>query len=101
MTKKFSYNMLEQGNDRLLAISDLSILGKTFEEGELCLTVSKDFYHHKDCGEKKAVELIRNATIVNAVGRSIITLMIKEKMISRKSVLEINGIPHAQIVTIK
>ncbi len=97
---KFSYQIYEQGSDRLLAISDSSITGKTFEEGELRIYIS-DFYSGKECGEKEAVLLLKSATIVNAVGRGIIALMLREKMISKGNILEINKMPHAQVVAVR
>ncbi len=97
---KFSYQVYEQGSDRLLAISDSSIIGKTFEDGELRLEVS-EFYSGKSCGEKEAVQMLKSATIVNAVGRDIIALMLREKLISNGNILEINKMPHAQVVAIR
>lgn len=97
---KFSYQIYEQGSDRLLAISDLSIIGKTFEDSELRLEVS-EFYSGKECGRKEAVHMLKNATIVNAVGRDIVALMLREKLISKGNILEINKMPHAQVVALR
>ncbi|MEM7819671.1 MAG: DUF424 family protein [Candidatus Aenigmatarchaeota archaeon] len=97
---KFSFKIFKYGKDTLLAISDFSILGKTFEDGDMQLNVSRDFYFEKTCDEKSIKRLIESATIVNAVGKNIINLMIKEKMIKKDDILEICGVPHAQIITI-
>lgn len=97
---KFSYKVFSHGNDTLLAIADESILGKTFTENELTITVS-DFYRDKTCDRTEALKLIREATIVNAVGRDIVELLVKENLADRNSVLKIGGVPHVQIVSLK
>jgi uncharacterized protein len=94
---KFSYNIYSQSSDSILAIADLELLGKTFEEGELILSVS-DFYRGQKCDHKKIVDLLKSATIINAVGKDIIGLLEKENMVNKNSILRIEGVPHAQVV---
>lgn len=96
----FSYRVFKEGSDTLLAISDKSILGQNLEEGELCIFVSKDFYHENFCDEKGIKKLLNDATIVNAVGKDIIDLLINEGFIKKDNILKISGVPHAQIITI-
>ena len=98
--KKFYCRIYEQGSDRLLAVSDSSIIGKTFEDGELRIDVS-DFYRGEECSESEAIRLVKSAIIVNAVGKGIVALMLKEKIITKDGILEIKGVPHAQVVAIK
>lgn len=95
---QFSYRLYKQGSDVLLAISDSALVGEAFEEGEITLTVSKDFYAGESCNDDKAVELVKSSTIVNAVGQQIVDLLVREKFIDRASVLIVSGVPHAQII---
>jgi len=92
--------LFKKGNDTILAISDSSIIGKTFEDDELTLTVSKEFYGGHKCNIRDALNLIKNATIVNAVGKNIVELMIKKNLINKNAVLFISDIPHAQIISV-
>ena len=101
MPNEFAYKIFGHEHDVILAISDLSLVGKSFEEGDLQIDVSEDFYCDKECSRDEALELIKNATIINAVGKRIITLMLKENIIDKKTVLTIDGVPHAQVVKIK
>ena len=100
MGKKFVYKSYQKGNDKLLAIADASIVGKEFSEKELQINVSDDFYHGKECNEKEVIELIKEATIVNAVGNEIISLMISKKIAAKENILYIGKVAHAQIFTI-
>jgi len=97
----FSYKVFKQDDDILLAISDSNIVGKTLQEKDIKIKVSEDFYSEKSCDDNEATILIKRATIVNAIGKNIINLMIKGKFIEKENILKINGVPHAQIITIK
>jgi hypothetical protein len=98
---KFSYKMFRTGSDTLLAIADFSILGKTYSEGDIEIEVKNDFYFDNVCNEDEIKKIINKVTIVNAVGKDIIAILIKNKIIDENHVLYINGMPHAQIMTIR
>jgi hypothetical protein len=97
----FSYKIFRTESDVLLAISDASILGKIFEEKGMQLEVPEDFYSGSKCSKAYAVKLIKSATIINAVGDNIISLMIEKKLIEKDKILKIGGVPHAQIVSVE
>jgi len=101
MLSKFVYRIFDQGSDRLLAISDSAIIGRTLRSKDLELTVSREFYHDKSCDESKALELVGGATIVNAIGKDIVDLLAKKGIVDNKSVLLIGEIPHAQVIAFK
>ncbi|HIG97663.1 MAG TPA: DUF424 family protein [Candidatus Aenigmarchaeota archaeon] len=94
----FSYNVLKQGKDVLLAICDENILGKTFSDGELEIFIS-DFYKGKSCGAADAIKLAKKATIINAVGKDIINILIEKKFVNASSILKIGETSHAQVIT--
>ncbi|MBI3190444.1 DUF424 family protein [archaeon] len=95
---KFCYKIFNCGNDVMLAIADSDIVGKKFEEREIEIFVSKDFYCEKECDNKEALRLFKKSTIINAVGKGIIGAMIKEDIIKKTSVIVIDGVPHAQVI---
>jgi hypothetical protein len=96
----FNYKIFGEGSDKLLAISDSSLVGKSLEEGEISLTVSKDFYGEETCGENEIKKLIKSVTIINAIGKKIVSVLEKENLVNKKNVLYVNGVPHAQVVII-
>lgn len=85
-------------SDKILAIADSSAVGKLFEEDDLQLHVSEEFYGGGKCGKKEALKLIKGATIINAVGRDIIAMLVEEGLIEQNMVLHIKGVPHAQFI---
>ena len=98
---KFSYRIFRSGSAVMLAIADSAIVGNKYSEGEIEIEVKRDFYSEKTCTEGNVAKLVRSATIVNAVGKDIIAILIKKKAVDKDSVLYIDGMPHAQIITLK
>ena len=94
----FCYKIFGHDSEKILAISDKDILGKRFEEDGLQIEVTHEFYQDKECNEKEALKLIRSSTIINAVGKKIIALMIKENVIEKGNIITIDGVPHAQVI---
>ena len=97
---QFSYRVYNESNESLLAVADTDLLGRTFEDGELVLSIT-EFYQGDKCDTEEIVSLLKSATIINAVGKDIISVMEKERMINKNSVLNIKGVPHAQVVVMK
>lgn len=96
----FSYNVFEQGDNILLAICDYKILDKTFESGQVAITVS-EFYKGRKCTHKQVSTLAKKATIINAVGNEIVKLLIDKNIVDDSNVLKIGGILHAQVISMK
>jgi len=81
----------------LLAACDDGLLGKKFEEGELQLEVSESFYGGERVTNDTFVDRLKAATIVNIVGREAVEIAAALGMVDRECLLEISGVPHAQI----
>lgn len=97
----FSYRVFRESGEVMLAISDRDILGKKYDENDMHLFVPEDFYSGSICNEEEAIKLIKSATIINAVGNNIISLLIEKKIIAKDNVLKIGGMSHAQIVSVR
>lgn len=80
----------------LVAVCDRSIRGKIFEEGDVRLEISEEFYGDELYTREEVAEALRHATIANLSGKESVALGIEVGIIDRDKVLRINGIPHAQ-----
>tara|TARA_Y100000310_G_scaffold339029_1_gene430430 strand:- start:196 stop:486 length:291 start_codon:yes stop_codon:yes gene_type:complete len=84
----------------IIAICDEDLVGKEFSEGEHTLNISERFYK----GEKKSKEelenILKNSENINLVGKKTINFALKLNLINKGSVIEVKGIPHAQIIQI-
>lgn len=82
----------------LLAICDCEVLGKTLREGKIVFQVKDEFYNGGRVSLEEAIGMIENSTIVNMVGKKCVEKAIEQGYVHPDAVLNIEGIPHAQIV---
>ena len=86
------------GERKIIAICDENLIGKTFEEKDLQLQVSKRFYKGEIVNENKILEEIKDADYVNIVGKNSVDFAIKNNLILKSNIITIQKIPHAIII---
>ncbi|MEM3578636.1 MAG: DUF424 family protein [Candidatus Bathyarchaeia archaeon] len=86
------------GNNVLLSICDVEVLGKTLREGKIEFKVSEEFYGGEEVEVEEAVAMIETSTIVNMVGRNVVQKAVEKGYVHPEAILNIEGVPHAQIV---
>jgi hypothetical protein len=84
----------------LLAACDEELLGTVLRDGKLVFKVKEEFYKGPKMPVEDAVELMKESTVVNMVGPNIVKKAIEEGLVHPEAVLDICGVPHAQIVKI-
>jgi len=93
-------NLRKIGNNVLLAICDAEILGKTLCEGKIVFIVKEEFYKGAKVRIEEAVDMIKNSSIVNMIGKNIVRKALEKGYVHPEAILNIEGVPHAQIVKI-
>ena len=91
-------NVKKSGRNVLLAMCDAEILGRTLREGKIVFCINEDFYKGARVNVEQAVSMIENSNIVNMVGRNVVKKAIQKGYVHPEAVLNIEGVPHAQIV---
>ena len=93
-----SIKIYKQGNDTLVGACDVQLIGKKFKDGKYILDVSKEFYGGTQVSINNLKKYLNSATIANLVGKETVDCAIKMGLVSPNCVLNINGVPHAQMV---
>ena len=93
-------NLRKCGEYVLLAACDEELLGTILRDGKLVFKVREEFYKGPRMPVEDAVELMKESTVVNMVGPNIVKKAIEEGLVHPEAVLNICGVPHAQIVKI-
>ena len=86
------------GDHVLLAACDTELLGEILRDGKIVFKVGEEFYKGPKMPVEDAVELMKESTIVNMVGPNIVNKAIEKGLVHPEAVLNICGVPHAQIV---
>jgi len=87
-----------QDGRKIVAICDNDLIGKKFEEKNLQLDLSADFYKGEEKSEEEIIELIKGSYMVNIVGKKSINLAVKLGIMDKKNIIKIKKIPHAQVI---
>jgi len=82
----------------MVACCDEELIGKTFREGRLRLSLDAGFYGDTLFGLGEALVLIDKADILNLVGKTVIDAAIDKGIVHPEAVIVISGIPHAQVM---
>jgi uncharacterized protein len=83
---------------KLLSICDGNLIGKTFEEGNFVINVSRNFYQGEPMFEKDILNLIEDNTLLNIVGKESIDFALKNRLISKEGIIRIKNVPHALLL---
>ncbi|WP_134671143.1 DUF424 domain-containing protein [Halorussus marinus] len=82
----------------LVAVCDDDVLGETFEDGAVSLTVTEEFYGGEEVDEQAVIESLARASVANIVGREAVELAIREGFVDEANVLDVDSTRHAQFL---
>ena len=94
-----SVKIYKQGDDIVIGACDEHLLGKKFRDGKLQIDVARHFYDGERVDGKTLKKFLLDATIANLVGKQTVKCALDLGLVDPAYVLEIKGVPHAQIVT--
>jgi len=90
---------IHKREDRAIAaVCDSELVGQKYVDGDRQLDLTGDFYKGEERTDQEVGDIIRNADIINLVGKNAVKLGIQEEVITQDHVIVIAGIPHAQAV---
>ena len=80
----------------LVSVCDADVLGETFENGRLSLTVEPAFYDGEEASPEDVAASLADASVANLVGTEAVETAIDAGFIDEANVLEIEETLHAQ-----
>jgi hypothetical protein len=86
------------GKDMVVAVCDEEILGQTLEGGKVPFKVSEGFYKGTLGDVNEAIVAMKQATICNLVGKTIVEAAIECNLVHERAIIYFGNVPHAQIV---
>jgi len=98
--KKIYIKKYDFGADIMVAVCDMELIGKSFEDRGLFLKITESFYKGEEATEREVVDSLKYATIANLVGERAIKCALDNAFIEENNVIFVAGVPHAQIVKI-
>ena len=77
----------------MLNICDAELVGRRFQKSDLTINISKSYFAERIVEENEAKQLLKNASIINMVGKKTIALSVKMGIGTTKGVKEIDDVP--------
>jgi len=97
----FFINVINSYRD-VVAICDLDLIGKVFEQGKFQLDVKESFYKGKQVSEKELLDIInhlsREDATFNIVGKNSVHVALRAGIILEEGIKKIQGIPFALVL---
>jgi hypothetical protein len=84
----------------LVTVCDAAILGETFENDDISLTVTEAFYGGREVDETAVVDSLSRASVANIVGTEAVAVAIEHGFVEETNVLDVDGTRHAQLLRI-
>jgi len=91
-------NERETDEGLLVSVCDPDVLGETFENGRVSLTVEEEFYGGEEVDEQAVVDSLARCAVANIVGTRSVELAIEHGFVEEGNVLDIEGTRHAQFL---
>lgn len=82
----------------MVACCDEEIIGKTFREGKLKLSVEPNFYGKTAIALEEALGILVPAEMMNLAGHDIVKAAVNRGLVHPDAVIQIGGIPHVQVL---
>ncbi len=89
----FSIKLSGYQKNTMLNICDADLLGKKITEKELKVHISKNYYGEKIVEKEEAKILLKNSSIINMVGKEIVSLSTSLGIGSEDGIKKIDGVP--------
>ncbi len=80
----------------LVSVCDADVLGDTFENGEVSLTVDPEFYDGEAATPEEVAASLSRAAVANLVGHDAVGVAVDHGFVEETNVLEVDGTVHAQ-----
>ena len=85
----------------LVSVCDEDCLGETYEDGDISLEVTEDFYAGEeatDADPEAVIDALKRATVGNLVGEESVAVAVDAGLIDEDRVLDVDGTEHAQLL---
>ncbi|MCH7649265.1 MAG: DUF424 domain-containing protein [Thaumarchaeota archaeon] len=90
---QFSIRLTGYQENTVLNICDVDLVGKKISEKNLQVDISKNYYGKEIVEKNEAKNLLKNSSVINMVGKEIISLSMNLGIGSEKGIKKISGVP--------
>ena len=90
---QFSAKLINSQNNSMLNICDAELLEKKISKDDINIHISKNYYGEQLVELNEAKTLLKNSSVINMVGKEIISLSTSMGIGSKNGIKKIDGVP--------
>ena len=94
------FKKLISQNSEVYTFCDQELIGKKIKDKNSNFEVSERFYKGKLINDNEAGELMKQARNINIIGKNVIKLALKAKIINKENIIKIKNVQHALVFEI-
>jgi hypothetical protein len=91
-------NERETEEGLLVSVCDDGLLGETFEDGEVSLTVTEEFYAGESDDAETAIDSLTRCDVSNTGGTEAVEVALDAGIVEEANVLDVGETRHAQLL---
>ena len=81
---------------KMVAVCDKDLLGKKFEEDEMQIDLTGEFYKGEEVSDEELAKMLDGAFIADFVGKKSVEFGESKGLIKKEGIVSVSEIPHAQ-----
>lgn len=93
----YALKVHDNPNGTVVAACDRELIGETFEEDAVTLTIDESFYAGEDADIDRIKHELHRATTTNFVGETLITALVADGIVDESEIHYVDGVPHVQL----
>ncbi len=91
-------NERETEEGLLVSVCDDGLIGETFEDGAVSLTVNEEFYGGESVDAERVVDSLTRCDVANIVGTESVAVAVDAGVVEESNVLDVGETRHAQVL---
>ena len=97
----FRARLYRTERDVLVAAADEELIGRTLPFGKAEVAISAGFYGNETVSESDLTDMLRSCTVANLMGTRTVGLARRLGLVMDGNVLDLAGVPHAQMARMR
>ena len=96
-SEEYVVKVINWDGTRLVNICDKDLLGSTVKDDHMEMHISKDYFGGEVMDTKEALELVKDSSMSNLVGKKIVSEILRAKMASEEAVRTVGSVSFLMI----
>ena len=94
---KYALRRIKYQGTYMVNICDLDLVGRVINRGDFTINISSEYFQDEEINEVEAASLLKSSSMLNLVGKNVVTLALGLKLAKENSVKVIEDVPFLMV----